>query len=170
MKLISAKYGKKYANQELILPEIGQVKFNEQGQIEVDDEKGDAVIDQTKDSLIMIKVEQLQNSTQAQISALQEELEQLKTPQLLELIKEANLDIPPAKLAAMSNKKLIELLIKSYREIERKAEEAQQQLQQQQSTNQLNNDKKKEVVVELPQVDNHSVGKDDSAQLGLLQQ
>lgn len=54
-KLISQKQGKRYAGQTIVFPLVGELKFSEDGTLEVPDDNAEALIEHTVDSFDFIK-------------------------------------------------------------------------------------------------------------------
>lgn len=116
--LVSAKFGAKLADNGLVLPVVGQVQLDSLGQVSVDADKVDELIEATKDSIVLVPVESKQAAQGEAVSELEQALRDADTKTLLELVKEANLNIDPKKLAGMSNDKLIKLLVKQAQELQ----------------------------------------------------
>jgi len=116
--LVSAKFGTKLANNGLVLPVVGQVQLDSLGQVAVDADKVDELIEATKDSIALVPVQSKAAEQGTAVSELEQALRDADTKTLLELVKEANLNIKPEKLASMSNDKLIKLLVKQAQELQ----------------------------------------------------
>lgn len=110
--VLVSKDGVKMAGASVILPVVGKVVFDDNGQITVDSDKADSVIEATKGSIDLTAVGSSQDTRNQAMSELELALKDADIKDLLELAKEApNLNIPPDKIASMSKTKLIKVLV-----------------------------------------------------------
>lgn len=126
-KLISKKHGAAYAKQSIILPEVGEVMFDENGAVEVADDKLEAVIAATVDSFDFRKDGESESVsddedakgkkddkpefTEAEIAEWTQMIKGADTKTLLEMASELKLG-KPAKIAAYTDDKLRAELLK----------------------------------------------------------
>lgn len=109
--VLVSKDGVKMAGASVILPVVGKVVFDDNGQITVDSDKADSVIEATKGSIDLTAVGSSQDTRNQAMSELELALKDADIKDLLELAKEANLSIPPDKIVSMSKAKLIKVLV-----------------------------------------------------------
>lgn len=139
MKLISGKHEKKYANQQVVLPVVGKVKFDEEGCLSIDDaDVADALISATEESFdfyvekeleeqVELKQENVESkkpaknskgkSKSSEINEIKKQLKQMSKEDLYELAKEAKLG-SPEKIASMTDGLIINNLAKKMVETE----------------------------------------------------
>jgi len=120
VNLVSAKYRRgEYANQTLTLPVVGKVTFNKDGSLDVEEQHADDIIEHTKESLMLRRKDPVKGQendpyfiNQKRIDSLTEQLSVLKLPQLVELAKEAKIEINPQATDEKIRKDLLKELMK----------------------------------------------------------
>lgn len=113
-KLISKKYAAQHAGQKIIMPGVGEVEFDAQGVLEVEDSKVEALIADTKESFDF-EVEgkkKVEDDEDVENAEWKQKLDEATSEELLELAKEAKLG-EPAVVAAWTDKKLKKELLKA---------------------------------------------------------
>ena len=120
-KLISQKHRHAYAKQSVIMPVIGEVQFNEDGSLDVADEKVEDFIAATKESFDFQpegkskkkggKKDGEDDEETDEVKEWRAQLAKATTKDLLAMAKEADLGTPE-KVAAMTDEKLREELLK----------------------------------------------------------
>lgn len=114
-KLISQKYRNAYAQQRVIMPVIGEVEFNEDGSLDVEDDKVEALVESTKESFDFQiegdKSKKDKKEDTAEVAEWREHLAKATSEELLAMAKEADLG-KPEKVAAMTDEKLRAELLK----------------------------------------------------------
>lgn len=124
VNLISAKYRRgEYAGQTIHLPVVGNVVFNKDGSVDVEEDKVDAVIEHTRESLMLRRKDPKKGSEndpivkkQIKEDQIREQLASLSFVQLVDLAKEAGLDIHPASTDDKLRADLLKELLKEKEE------------------------------------------------------
>lgn len=106
------------ANRTIILPLIGEVQFDDNGELEVEDDKVESVIALTTESFdfkVVGAPEPPKSEDDKEIEEYKELLEMVSETELLELVRDCGDPVLKEKAAAMSNEKIKKALIKLYK-------------------------------------------------------